>query len=53
MIVDSKKLKEAEWIKTHTLTREQTLQLIQNKLRRAVEMHSALKKREMSVQKHR
>jgi len=53
MTVDIKKIREAEWIKTHTLTKDQTLQLIQNKLRRATEMHLALNKREMLVQKHR
>lgn len=52
MIADTKKLKEAEWLRQHTLTQEQTKQLILNKFRRASEMHNALKKREMSVQKH-
>jgi len=47
-----KKIKEAEWIKMHTLTKDQTKQLILNKLRRATEMHKALAKREMLVQKH-
>jgi hypothetical protein len=51
--IDSKKLKEAEWIKQHTLTQDQTKQLILNKLRRATEMHFALAKREMLLQKHR
>jgi hypothetical protein len=50
---DSKKLKEAEWIRQHTLTTEQTKQLILNKFRRASDMHLALAKREMLVQKHR
>lgn len=45
---DSKKLKEAEWIKQHTLTQDQTKQLILNKLKRAREMHSASIKREIS-----
>ena len=49
---DIKKLKEAEWIRQHTLTQEQTKQLILNKLKRAAE-HTALIKREMLVQKHR
>ena len=51
--LDSKKLKEAEWIRQHTLTKEQTKQLILNKLKRAEDMHSALIKREMFLQKRR
>jgi hypothetical protein len=50
---DIKKLKEAEWIRQHTLTQEQTKQLILNKFRRATEMHLALSKREMFLHKHR
>ena len=53
MIVDTKKLKEAEWLRQHTLTKDQTRQLILNKFRRAEEMHNALKKREMFLHKHR
>ena len=53
MIVENKKLKEAEWIRQHTLTQEQTKQLILNKFRRATDLHYALAKREMLVQKHR
>lgn len=53
MIADIKKQKEAEWLRQHTLTQEQTRQLILNKFRRATEMHNALKKREMLVSKHR
>ena len=48
---DSKKLKEAEWIRQHTLTQEQTKQLILSKLKRAEVMHS--KQREMFLHKHR
>jgi hypothetical protein len=48
---DSKKLKEAEWIRQHTLTKEQTNQLILNKLKRAEVMHS--KQREMPNHRHR
>jgi hypothetical protein len=47
----NKKLKEVEWIRQHTLTQEQTKQLILNKLKRAEEMH--IKQREMFVSKHR
>jgi hypothetical protein len=50
---DSKKLKEAEWIRQHTLTQEQTKQLILNKLKRAEAMHSASIKRETFLQKRR
>ena len=32
---DSKKLRQAEWLKTHTLSQEQFKQLIQNKIQRA------------------
>jgi hypothetical protein len=51
--VDIKKQKEAEWIRQHTLTKDQTKQLILNKLKRAEDMHLALRKREMFVSKHR
>jgi len=50
---DSKKLKEAEWIRQHTLTQDQTKQLILNKFRRAEELYKASTKQEMLVQKHR
>ena len=50
---DSKKLKEAEWIRQHTLTQEQTKQLILSKLKRAEAMHSAFRQREMPNHKHR
>jgi hypothetical protein len=45
----NKKLKEEEWIRQHTLTQEQTKQLILNKLKRAEAMHS--KQRETLLQK--
>lgn len=50
---DSKKLKEVEWLRQHTLTQDQTKQLILNKLKRATDFHYALTKREMFLQKHR
>lgn len=50
---DIKKLKEAEWLRQHTLTQEDTKQLILNKLKRAEDMHRALTKREMFLQKRR
>ena len=52
MTTESKKLKEVEWTKTHTLTKDQSKQLILNKLKRAEMMHLALKKREMFLHKH-
>jgi hypothetical protein len=53
MTLSNKKLKEVEWIRQHTLTKDQTKQLILNKLKRAEEMHIAFKRQEMLVQKHR
>jgi hypothetical protein len=50
---DSKKLKEAEWLQQHTLTQEQTKQLILNKFKRAVAMQAVSKQREMTFQRHR
>lgn len=50
---DIKKLKEVDWTRQHTLTQEQTKQLILDKFRRAVDMQSNSVKREMLVQKHR
>jgi hypothetical protein len=41
-----KKIKEAEWTVTHTLTREQFKQLIQNKMKRATQYHRAVNKQE-------
>jgi hypothetical protein len=52
-MIDIKKQKEAEWIRQHTLTRDQTKQLILDKLKRAEAMYSALKQREMPNHKHR
>jgi len=50
---DIKKLKETEWFQQHSLTQEQSKQLILNKLKRAEAMHLALVKREMLLHKHR
>ena len=41
-----KKIKEAEWLAMHTLTKEQFKQLIQNKMKRATQYHRAVDKRE-------
>lgn len=51
--IEDKRLKQAEWIRQHTLTREQTQHLILNKLKRAEAMHNALTRQEMSLQRHR
>jgi hypothetical protein len=51
--IDIKKLKEIDWTRQHTLTQEQTKQLILDKFRRAIEVQSSSVKREMLVQKHR
>ena len=50
-MIDIKKQKEAEWLRQHTLTPEQSKQLILDKLKRAEAMHS--KQREMFLHKHR
>ena len=41
-----KKIKQAEWTATHTLTNEQVKQLIRKKLERAAQHHQAAKQRE-------
>lgn len=41
-----KKVKEAEWLVKHTLTKEQFKQLIQNKMNRATHYHQAVNKQE-------
>jgi methionine synthase II (cobalamin-independent) len=38
---DSKKLRQAEWLKAHTLSKEQFKQLIQNKIDRAARYQTA------------
>ena len=52
-MIDIKKQKEAEWIRQHTLTKEQTKQLILDKLKRAEAMYSSFKQREMPNHRHR
>jgi len=41
-----KKIKQAEWTATHTLTKEQFKQLIRKKVDRAAQHHRAAKQRE-------
>ena len=41
-----KKIKEAEWLVTHTLTKEQFQKLIQNKMNRVEQYHRAINKQE-------
>ena len=38
---ESKKLKQAEWLTAHTLSKEQFKQLIQNKIKRAAQYQTA------------
>jgi hypothetical protein len=47
-----KKIKEAEWTVKHTLTKEQFKQLIQNKMKRAVQYHRAVDKQESRPNAH-
>ena len=44
---EAKRKQQAEWVKMYTLTPEQLKILLENKLRRATEQHSALKQREV------
>ena len=41
-----KQKRQAEWTVTHTLTKEQFKQLIQNKMKRATQYHRAVSKQE-------
>ena len=41
-----KKIKEAEWTVTHTLTKEQFQKLIQNQVKRVAQYHRAVSKQE-------
>ena len=45
--MDTKQIKQAEWLRQHTLTPEQVKQLIQNKLARAAQSYEAMRKREI------
>ncbi len=47
-----KKIKEAEWLVTHTLTKEQFKQLIQNKVKRVAQYHRAVSKQESRPDAH-
>lgn len=51
MMIDSNKLRQAEWYKKHVLTPEQREKLFREKLERAAQYHSALKKQEKPVEK--
>ena len=46
MNIELRKKQQAEWIKQHTLTKEQMKILLENKFRRAEQMHYALVQRE-------
>jgi len=41
-----RKIKEAEWLVKHTLTKEQFQKLIQNKINRAAQYHRVVDKQE-------
>ncbi len=47
-----KKIKDAEWLVTHTLTKEQFKQLIQNKVKRVAQYHRAVSKQESRPDAH-
>lgn len=49
----NKKLKEAEWVRMHTLNKDQVNKLIQEKLKRAAEQQAALYRQEILIQKYR
>jgi hypothetical protein len=48
MTIDNKKLKEAEWTQSHTLSKQQLQKLLDDKLKRAYHMHLRLNKREIA-----
>ena len=48
-----KKTKQAEWLRTHTLSREQLQKLLDDKMKRACALHQQLNKQQMLIQKHR
>lgn len=48
-----KKVKEADWVQTHTLTKEQLQKLLDAKLKRAYQMHQQLTKQDMIFYKYR
>lgn len=52
-MIDSKKLKEAEWYAKHTLTSEQVKQLMADKLARAIAQHKAVSARETLLKQGR
>jgi len=50
---NTKEMQNAEWVRTHTLSQEQLQKLLDAKMSRAYNLRQAIKKREMSLQKHR
>ena len=48
-----KKTKQAEWLRTHTLSREQLQKLLDDKIKRACQLHQQLNKQQMLIQQHR
>ena len=51
VMIDSNKLRQAEWYKKHVLTPEQREKLFREKLERATQYYSALKKQEKPVER--
>ena len=48
-----KRKQDVEWTRMHTLSQEQLQKLLDGKFERAYNLHQALSKREMSLQRHR
>jgi hypothetical protein len=48
-----KKTKQAEWLRTHTLSKEQLQKLLDDKMKRAHDLHQQLSRQQMLIQQHR
>jgi len=48
-----KKTKQAEWLRTHTLSKEQLQKLLDDKMKRASDLHQQLSRQQMLIQQHR
>jgi L-rhamnose mutarotase len=53
MTIDLKRQRDAEWTRLHTLSQAQLKKLLDEKFARAYNLHQALNRREMFLQKHR
>ena len=47
------KTKQAEWLRTHTLSKEQLQKLLDDKMKRAHDLHQQLSRQQMLIQQHR